>query len=140
MDHALRVGESDRLGDVLEGGHEARQVVRRVRAVGEDGGEGPAADELHRQVRPPVGQGAEGVDGRDGRVREARGDAGLAGELGGGARVAGKVGQDGLDGDLAVEGQVARRVDDAHPPAPQLRNDFVSVHPGQRRVRIGRGG
>ena len=58
VDHAAGVGVGDRLADLLEDRQEPRDVEGRVGALGQQRGQGPASDQLHRQERPAVGERA----------------------------------------------------------------------------------
>src|SRR5262249_13684303 len=70
-----------------------------------------------------AGQGAQRVHGGDARVRQPGGDLGLADEaVGAGA------GQEDLDGDLAVQGQVDGGDDLAHAAAGDLAEHAVAGH------------
>ena len=91
---------------------------------GEEGGEGPAPHELHRDERRPLGL-VDLVDDRDRGVRERRRRARLLLEpalllgVAPGARA-----QD-LERDLAAEGRVEGAVDDPHAAPPDLLEHLV---------------
>jgi hypothetical protein len=74
VDHPLRVGIGHRLGDLLEDPQEPGQVVGRRRALGQQGREGAAADQLHREERPMILQSAQVVDRDDAGVLELAAD------------------------------------------------------------------
>jgi hypothetical protein len=125
------VGESDGLAHLLEGAQQPRQVGRPV-GRGEFVGQGAAADELHGQERPAVGQLAQGVDRRDARVREAGGHPGLDDEPAGVLPVLHH-----LDRHLPVEDRVAGGVDDPHPAAGDLPGEGVPRHVRQPGPGVG---
>ena len=83
------VGVPDRLAHLLEHRQEPPAVGRRVGPLLEQLVERPPLDELHRQERPAVGQGADLVDRRDAGVLELAGDPRLVEEPAGGERVGG---------------------------------------------------
>ncbi len=123
MDHLARVRVRDRLAHLREHRHEA-PVIPGI--GGEQVGEGVPLDELHHQERAAVGQRAEVVDRRDAGVLELAGDSRLGEE----AACDGRVGRiailEELDGDVAVEREVAGAVDDAHPAAADDRTECVA--------------
>ena len=106
VDDAPAVGEADRLADLLERLQQPRPVGG-LHLVGQ----GLPGDELHGQERGAVGQRAEGVDRRDARVLQLGGDLRLADEA-----VGVGPGQQDLEGDVAVEGEVAGGEDPPMPP------------------------
>jgi hypothetical protein len=80
MDHAPRVRVGHRLGDRFEDREEPRPVVRRVLAVGEQGGQGTPPDQLHGEVGAGVAEGAELVNRDDPGVLELTADLGFLDE------------------------------------------------------------
>src|SRR5262249_13376533 len=136
VDDLAGVGVGDRLADLGEDRDEPAAVGGFGR---QQGGEGVALDQLHHQERAAVGERADVVDGGDGRVLELGGDAGLVEEPGGGRRVGPVAGLQELDGHVAVEGDLAGAVDDAHPAGADLFEKFVARHRrgGCGRVRVG---
>ena len=84
MDDLVGVGVADRLAHLLEDRDEPAAVLGGVVALLQQVVEGAALDELHRQERPAVGEGADLVDGRDAGVLELAGDRGLLEEPAGG--------------------------------------------------------
>ena len=101
--------------------------------------EGAPLDELHGQERPAIGEGADLVDGRNAGMLQLAGDARLAEEALGGWRI-GRValGQQ-LDGDVAIEGDVAGAVDDAHAAVADLVKQLVARRAERRDGRLGAG-
>ena len=80
VDHAAGVGVGHRLADRLEDRQEPGQVVGRRRAGREQVGQRLPLDQLHGEVRPAVGEGAQLVDRHDARVLELAADLGLLDE------------------------------------------------------------
>ena len=80
MDHAAGMGVGHRLADGLEDREEPRQVVRRGWALREQRRQRPAFDQLHGEVGPAVGEGAELVDRHDAGVLELAADLRLLDE------------------------------------------------------------
>ena len=124
VDHAVAVGEGERVGHL---GTEARGHVGAQRAVAADDlGERVAGHELHGHevgaaVLAPV------VDPHDVRVVQAGRGLGLAAETlheGGVGRV---LGEQHLDGDLAVEQQVTGLPHLGHPAPPDAVGELVPV-------------
>ena len=120
MDHAPGVGVGHRLADLLEDPQEPRAVGLGRRPVGQELGQGAALDQLHREVRPGVGESTQLVDRHDARVLELAGDLRLldepADQLG---LVAVRLEQD-LDGQVAAEVGVAPLEHGAHAAAGDL--------------------
>ena len=124
VDHPVGVRVPDRLTDRLEHG----QRVHRGAGL-EQGFEGVALDELHRQERPAVGEFADPVNGRDAGVLELAGDLRFVDEPHCRAGPRGvPLGQD-LDGHLAVQGHVPGAVNHPHAAAADLVEQLV---PGRR--------
>ncbi|MFO0799706.1 MAG: hypothetical protein U0804_19725 [Gemmataceae bacterium] len=132
VDHVVGVGVPDGLAHRLEHGHEPAAVVGRVAAGAEEVVEGVALDELHRQKRAAVGEGAEVVDRGDAGVLELAGDVSLVGEPAGDAAVRGELRLEELDRHLAAEGGVGGAEDGAHAAAGDLGAEDV---PAARRRR-----
>ncbi len=131
VQHALVVGVGDGLahgGDRREQRHALGQRGRLL-----DGGvQRGAVHQLHRVVGQPLGIDPLAVDRHDGGVLQAGGDAGLALEAG--AEV-GVVGEELLDGDGAVEGQIPGAEDATHAAAGHLGAQPVREVRGGRRGR-----
>ena len=89
--------------------------------------EAPALDVLQLDVRPPL-EVADGVDLHDVRVLEPGDDLRLGQEPFDRVRPGILAGQDHLQGDHAVQPELARLVDDAHAPAAELPEDLVPGH------------
>ena len=98
-------------------------------------GEAAAFDELQRQERPSVLL-AHVVDLDDVGMLQPRDCLGLGVEAGDLGRAGVAAGQDHLERHLAIEADVPRPVDHAHPAATELLHDLV---PGHDRTRAGRG-
>jgi hypothetical protein len=143
VDHSLAVGIADRLAHLLEHRQEPAAVAARLRPFVQQLLQGPALDELHRQVRPLVGQGADLEHRYNAGVLEPCRDAGLVQET---------LPQEGivpvtlvkdLDSDLPAERLVASAVDDAHPAVRQLPAELKAAGAQPRAGRalpIDRGG
>ena len=127
MDHAPGVGVGHRLADLLEDREEPRPVVRRVLAVLQQRGQGPAPDQLHRDVEPAVGKLAQLVDRDDPRVLELAADLRLLDEPADHLGVVAVLFQDDLDGQVAAEVDVAPLEDRAHPAAGDLAHELVAA-------------
>ena len=123
MNDAVGVGVADGLADGLEDGQPARGGAATGRWVGpvlQDRLERAPLDELHRQERPAIGEGADLVHGRDAGVLQLAGDPCLAEEALGRYRIGRVALGEQLDGDIAIEGGVAGAVDDAHAAVADL--------------------
>ena len=140
MHDAAGVGVGHRLAHLLEGGDEPPAVGRRVGPRPQQLLESFPLDELHGQIRPAVGQGAEVVDGGDVRVLEQAGDPRLVDEPAGGVGILGEPILEHLDGDLAAEGGVGGQEYDAHPAAGDLVPEDVAARGRRRRDGRGAGG
>ena len=77
VDHAPGVGVGHRLGDGLEDRQEPRQLGGRPRAGLQQVGERLPLDQLHREERPAIGEGAQLVDRHDPGVLQLAADLGL---------------------------------------------------------------
>ena len=116
VDHAPAVGEADRLADLRERLQEPRLVGRL-----QFGGQGLPGDQFHGQEGGAVGQRPQGVDRRDARVRQPGRDLRLADEA-----VGVGPGQQDLQRDVAVEGEVECGEDPAHAAAGDLAQHAVA--------------
>jgi hypothetical protein len=94
----------------------AADVVREARA----------ADELHDEVVPALGELAEVDRADDVRVLDLRGRHGLAGEAGDVLRLVRDARADGLEGDVLVQLQVLRQVHRAHATLAEDLEDAVA--------------
>ena len=86
------------------------------------------------QEWPAVREGAEGVNRGNSRVREFRRDLRFPNEAEPGV-ARGLAGEDDLDGDFAIEGEVAGGENAAHPAAGNLAVYLVAGNLGEVRVR-----
>ena len=118
----------------------SRAIVAASRA-----GSGPRASriplvERHRDVGPPIVGLADLMHGADVGVRERARRAGLGEEALGRTRPGNRVGRKNLERNVAVEALVVCAVDDAHPAAPEQRDDTEAAREaadhGIRRVPI----
>ena len=127
----LRVG---RLHGPGQRPHPTRRPGRRLGHAADRLGEAAAFDELEREERPTVLL-AHFVDLDDVGVLEPRDGLGLGAEAGrlGHAGVAPR--QDHLERHLAIEADMPRPVDHAHPAAAELPQDLIA---GQLRARARR--
>jgi hypothetical protein len=144
MDDALRVGVRDRVARGPEGVDQAAERQpgrrrpeplgrRRPVQVGDHVGQRPAADLLHQEVHPPVGERAEGVDGHDARMLELRGDLRLFDEARDRSPARGRAGLEDLQRHGPVERRIADPVDLAHRAAPEQ----PLIRPAGRGRRLG---
>jgi hypothetical protein len=131
VDDAVKVGEVHRPCQNL---HEPGAFVRAGRRRAEPGGQTPAVHELQRQERPAF-VFADLEDLHDVGVLKARDRLGLAAKEGQGAIAGVRSGQDHLERDHSVQGEMTGLVDDAHAAAAQLAQDFVTGHDRQRGRR-----
>jgi hypothetical protein len=122
VDDAAGVAVVERVGDLRP---DVEDVAEAQRALAEELPEVRGRQHRHDEEERPL-VAAEVVDRHDGRMVHLRDDLSLALEafLGVLREVPGR---DELDGDVAVQDRVLRPVDDAHPAAPQLREDLVAV-------------
>jgi hypothetical protein len=125
MDHVVGVGVAQRLGDCFD----ERQGVE-LAGEGQPLVERLPLDELHGQKRPAVGEGRHAVDGRDAGVLQLRGDACFFDEARRRRRSDGITGLQDLDGDLAVQLEVAGAADVAHAAAADAFAQLVARHDG----------
>ena len=121
----------------------ARSAISRAARRGGNGsdprralGQAAARDEFQREERPAVGL-ADFVDLDDVGVVEAGDDLRFGEETGVFRRSVAAIVQDHLEGDDAVELELAGLVDDAHAAAAQLAKDLIAGH--LRRVAAGAG-
>ena len=74
MDHVAGMRVGHRLADLLENPQKPRQVVRRRCPRSQQLGQGPALDQLHREVRAAVAESPQLVDRHDARMLKLAGD------------------------------------------------------------------
>ena len=141
MDHAPRVGVGDGLADLLEDGEETAQVLCGVGPLLQQGGEGPALDQPHREVGPQVGIEPQLIHREDAGMLELAADLGLLDEPLDHRRVPGMARVEHLHRDVPAEVGVAPLEDDAHPAAGDLAMDVVAPRPagGEPASPPGRG-
>jgi hypothetical protein len=115
VDEPARVRDVERAADL----HEDRRGAAWVEPAGalDERAQVGALDEAHRDEQQAVDL-ARVVDRHDVRVLERRGDPRLALEALAEVLVGREVRRDDLEGDRAVEREVRRPVDDAHPATP----------------------
>ncbi len=133
MDDALRVREVDGAGELFD---EVGGDGGRLRLAGDAPGETAALDEFQREIRQAV-VFADLVNLHDVRVAQPGDGAGLAVEARQLRLVSVGAGENHLERDQAVEGQLPRLVDDAHAAAADLFEDRVAGNDGQRQWRVG---
>ena len=117
------MGGVERAGDLAA--DVDRAVGTQAAVAPQDRGQVLALDELHGEVEHPVDL-AGVVDGDDVRVLERGRDPRLAREALAEALRLGEVGRDDLDGGAALEVEVLRAIDHAHPAAADPLLDPVS--------------
>src|SRR5262249_3472298 len=105
-----------------------------------DRSEGAPLDKLHGQEGPTIGEGADLMDCRNAGVLQLAGDTCLAEEALGGRRGGRETIGQQLYGDVAVEGGIARAIDDAHAAVADLVEQFVALRAGWRSARLDGGG
>ena len=122
VDDAAGVAVVERLGDLRP---DVEDVAEAERAFAQERPQIRARQDRHDEEQGPFVP-PEVVDGHDAGVVHLGHDLGLALEalLGVLREVAGR---DELDRDLAVQDGILRAIDDAHPAAPQLGEDLVTV-------------
>ena len=123
----LRVGVGDRLGDLLEDRQEPSAVPRRLAALVQERGEGPPADQLHGEERPPGGVEAQLVDRQDPGVLQLAADLGLLDQPADHRRVGDVLGPEDLQGDLPPQVPVVALEHDADPAPGEFPGDLVSA-------------
>ena len=126
VDHPSGVRVGHRLRHLLEDAQGPRQPVGRRRPGGQQLREGLAPDQLHREERPAVGEGAQLVDRHDARVLELAADLRLLDEAADHLGAAAEVVAEDLDGDVAAEVGVAALEHLAHAAAGDLAVDAVA--------------
>ena len=131
VDHAVGVGEGDRVSHF----HENRQVLGQ-RLLGQGIVPGRSLDAFHCVEQCPVFIRSQIIDGHDIGMVQVSGGNGLGDELVLLAFALGP-GAQHFDRDPAIEGRLARRVDDTHAPLPDLVEQLVVG--GFRRRSIARG-
>ncbi len=140
VDHPPCMGIGHRLADGLEDGKEAGKVVRGRLAFRQQRRQRPAPDQLHREVGPAVGEGAQLVHRHDAGVLELTADLRLldepAHQLG---LVLVALEQD-LDGQVAAQVGVAPLEDRPHPAPGDLAEELVAVAMLRRRGHLIGGG
>ena len=123
VNNPVGVGVADGLADGLEDGQPTcggAAVGRWVRPVFQDRLERASLDELHRQEGPAIGQGANLVHGRDSRVLQLTSDPCLTEEALGRYRIGRVALGEQLDGDIAIEGNIAGAIHNTHAPVANL--------------------
>jgi hypothetical protein len=131
VQHAVAMGVIDGVGDRRHHGRGGAGIPGQLR---ESLGEAAAFDQLHRVVRLPR-FGADFVDGNDVSVIEPGGVLGFGAkalEVGGRGQFAGA---NHLQRDGAIEADLTRPIDDAHPTAGDFVEQFVVAEPPTRRYR-----
>ena len=138
MHDADVVGVGEPLEDL---GYEPERLRGRDGTLAELGGQVAAGDELGDEVEAAV-ELAVVVDRDDVRAAHLREHGGLAGEPGAVVGVAGEVGRDDLQRDLAVEAGVAGGVHEAHAALTERSQQHVATelvadrrHPDHLRSR-----
>ena len=135
VDHSACVRIGHRLADLREDAQEPREVVGRRRPRLEQLGEGPAPDQLHREVRAAIGERAQLVHRHDPRMLELAADLRLLDEP---ADRLGRVPvplQEHLHRQVAAQLAVATDQDGAHATAGDLAEQ---VQPAGGRRNPGR--
>ena len=116
VDDTPDVSVGHRQADLLEDAQEPRLLLSRARAVRQQNSQGAALDQLHGEIRPLIGEGAELVDRDHSGVLQLAGDLGLLDEP------ADQVGpllmllEQDLDGQVATEVAVAPLMITPMPP------------------------
>ncbi len=125
VDQAVLVGGVEGGGDLRGDPYGVRQ--RQWSAQVEEAAQVAAGDVPHGDVEHSVRlAGLE--DRHDVRVVDRRGHLGLVGEALAEGVVAGEFGGEQLEGDRALQAQVAGPVDDGHATAPDLALDEIARH------------
>jgi hypothetical protein len=134
VDDPRGVGGGQRPGHL---GNQPRYLLHRG-AAGDQRLEGRSLDEFHDEEGMPFVL-AQRVDGADVRVVQRRGRPRFAQEAVEPFRVAGVLGGQELQGDVAPQARLPRLEDDPHAAAPELPLDLVAGHggPGRRHCRRG---
>ena len=127
----MSVGVSHRLADRLEDADEPGEIIRGGAPLIEQGGEGPAAYELHGEERAMVGEDADVVDRNDSRVLELPSDLRLLDEAADHRRAVAMIRKQHFHRELTPERRVAAQEDGPHPAPGDLTEDLVA--PRRRR-------
>ena len=140
VDDIVGMSVADRLTYLLEVREELPAVLRGSGALLQEIFEGVAVDELHRQERPAVGKRPDLVNGRNARVLKLPGDPGFVVEAAGGDAVGGIARVQDLEGDMAIESDLAGAVDESHSARTDFLKQFVPRRCDRRRgVELGIG-
>ena len=137
MDDAPDVGVGHRQAHLLEDAEEPRPVLGRARALLQQFSQGAALDQLHGEIRPAIGEGAQLIDRDHAGVLQLAGDLGLLDEPADQVGVLAMLLEQDLDGQVAAEVAVAPLDDDAHPAAGDLAEE---VEPSQAVQSVGHPG
>ena len=121
MDDSLPVRGFERLGDLHGDG---QCFIERYRAPRDTLGQILALDQFHHERGRGAGS-LQSIDGGDVRMIQRRQDLGFALEAGQPFGVAGHLGRENLQRDLAFEVGIGRPVNLAHPAGAQQAGDFV---------------
>ena len=124
MDHAARMGVGHRLADLEEHAQQERLIGGCVGPGVQEIGQGAALDQLHREIRATIGEGAELVDRHDAGMLQLAGDPGLLDEASDEAGVVAVLVEEDLDGDVAADVAVAALEDGAHAAAADLAEEL----------------
>src|SRR5262249_60289177 len=100
-------------------------VIAGMGALAQQVGESASPDELHAEEKPAVGQEADLMRGRDAGVLQLAGELGLFEEAALQLRLTALVLAQDLDGQGAMEGQIAGPVNAAHPATADLLFDTI---------------
>ena len=131
------MGVGHRLADLLEDRQEPRQVVGRGRRARQQGGQGPALDQLHGEEGPAVGEGAQLVDRHDAGVLELAADLRLLDEPAEDLGVVAVLLQEDLDGQVAAQVGVAALSTAPMPPRAISPRSWYRPVPPARRASAG---
>ena len=120
------MGVGHRLTQLLEDREVPRTVLGRVRPAFEQGRQGAATDQLHRDVETGVGEPAQLVNRDDARVLELAGDLRLLDEATDHLGAVAVLLEDDLDGHVAADIDVAALEHDAHASAGDLAEELYA--------------
>ncbi len=137
MNHALTVGIADRLTNGLE---HAQPAARAGTFLPQQPIQCLPVDQLHDQIGPTVGQLADLMHRGNAGMLQAAGQLRLVDKACHGRGIVGEAGLQVLQDDVALEGEIAGRVDDAHAALADLVEDRVAGWSGGPFARLGRGG
>ena len=126
MDDSPRVSVSHRLAHLLEDRQEPRPIVDRTFAVFEQRGESSAADQLHRDVEPSVGEAAEFMDRDDSRVLKLSADLRLLDKPADDLRSVAVFLQDHLDGQVPAKVDISPLEDHPHSATRDFTHQVIS--------------